>query len=70
MRRAAHTLKGTALIFEATALVDATARLEAMGQAKDLAGDAAACTAVANEVERLLAALQALAADAAPADER
>jgi signal transduction histidine kinase/CheY-like chemotaxis protein len=67
VRRLAHTFKGTALIFEAQDLVAAASRLETMGKTKDLEGAPAACTAVAVEVERLLSALQALAAEGAPA---
>lgn len=61
LERAAHTLKGSAGLFGAQAVVDAAWRLETMGREQDLAGADDACTSLERELERLMAALTELA---------
>jgi len=61
LERAAHTLKGSADLFGAQALVDAAWQLETMGREKTLAGADDACTALRRELERLMPALTELA---------
>lgn len=61
LERAAHTLKGSADLFGAEAVVDAAWRLETMGREQDLAGADDACTSLKRELERLMAALTELA---------
>ncbi len=61
LERAAHTLKGSADLFGAQALVDAAWQLETMGREKTLAGADDACTALRSELERLMPALTELA---------
>ena len=58
--RAAHTLKGSAQNFGATAVVEAAFRLEQMGRAGDLTGVDEAVAALEAEMERLEPALVAL----------
>jgi PAS domain S-box-containing protein len=60
LRRAAHTLKGSASTFGARAACEAAQRLELMGRAGDLAGAEEACAALAAALNHLQPALAAL----------
>ncbi|HEX9002914.1 MAG TPA: Hpt domain-containing protein, partial [Blastocatellia bacterium] len=60
--RAAHNLKGTASAFAAQATTDAARRLEEMGRSGNLSEAEAAYANLKREVERLIAALNALVA--------
>ena len=53
LRRHAHTLKGSAGVFKAEAVVEAAQRLEMMGREGDLDGVEAALSALAHELDRL-----------------
>ncbi|MBI3696471.1 MAG: Hpt domain-containing protein [Acidobacteria bacterium] len=61
LERAAHTLKGSAQNFGATAAVEAASRLEQMGRAGDRRGIDKALAALETEIQRLEPALVALA---------
>ncbi|MHC4161478.1 MAG: response regulator [Planctomycetota bacterium] len=61
LERAAHTLKGSADLFGAQAVVDTAWRLETMGRGETLAGADDACAALKSELERLMPALTELA---------
>jgi PAS domain S-box-containing protein len=60
LKRAAHTLKGSAGTFGAHSTFEAAAQLEALARGGDLAGAAEACAALAAILERLDPALAAL----------
>ena len=62
VERAAHNLKGTASAFAAQATTDAARRLEEMGRSGNLSEAEAAYANLKREVERLIAALNALVA--------
>jgi CheY-like chemotaxis protein/HPt (histidine-containing phosphotransfer) domain-containing protein len=64
LRSEAHTLKGSAANFVATATVEAAARLEAQGRSGDLDGAKAAVALLARELRRLMKSLGALGAGA------
>lgn len=53
LRRHAHTLKGSAGVFQAGATVDAARRLEKMGREGDLVGAEEVLEALAHELDRL-----------------
>ncbi len=57
LARAAHRMKGAILQFSAHTLFEATAHLEALGKAGDLAGAKPVCATVAGELNTLLTAL-------------
>jgi HPt (histidine-containing phosphotransfer) domain-containing protein len=59
--RAAHSVKGSAAIFSATAAVDAALRLENLARDGDLSQAQDAFVAVERELDRLTPALKALA---------
>jgi CheY-like chemotaxis protein len=61
MERAAHTLKGSADLFGAQAVVNVAWRLEKMGREQDVKGADDACTLLEAELERLMPALTELA---------
>ncbi|MBA4159766.1 MAG: response regulator, partial [Gemmatimonadetes bacterium] len=58
LRRAAHTLKGSAALFVAEPTVRAAQRLESMGETENLEGVESAWTELEAETERLAAALR------------
>lgn len=58
IRRSAHSLKSTAGLFGASALVSAARAVEQAGSADDLAGAESALDALGEEVARLEAALR------------
>ena len=58
LRRAAHTLKGSAAIFGAQQVVDAAFRLEMMGRENNLAPAAAAFERLESRTESLLDAVR------------
>ena len=60
VRRAAHTLKGSADVFGAASVVAAAQRLEAMGRNGDLSDAAAALAALEREMRRVEPELAAL----------
>jgi HPt (histidine-containing phosphotransfer) domain-containing protein len=66
LKRAAHTLKGSAGTFGAHSTFEAAARLEELGRSGDLTGAAEACAALAAILERLDHALAALTGDGGP----
>lgn len=66
LRRHAHTLKGSAGIFQAEAAVDAAQRLEKMGRDGDLDGAEEALSALAHELDRLKPVLAARVAEVKP----
>jgi CheY-like chemotaxis protein len=61
LERAAHTLKGSADLFGAQAVVNVAWRLEKMGREQDVTGADDACTLLKTELERLMPALTKLA---------
>jgi CheY-like chemotaxis protein len=63
LKRAAHTLKGSAGTFGAHSTFEAAAQLEKLGRGGDLSGAAEACAALAAILERLDPALAALTGD-------
>jgi two-component system sensor histidine kinase/response regulator len=65
LENAAHALKGSAGNFAAHRTVEAARRLEDMGHRNDLADAPAACSALENEIARLLATLDTFATAAA-----
>ncbi len=67
LRQSAHTLKGEASNFGATATVQAALRLEMMGRDDDLIEAAAAYADLESALERLLPALIAFGAEEEPA---
>jgi signal transduction histidine kinase/CheY-like chemotaxis protein len=64
LRRAAHTLKGSADCFAAKPVVDAAQRLEFMGRDRNLAGTEEARAALEAETDRLVRALTACTKEA------
>ncbi|MBT4977844.1 MAG: response regulator [Gemmatimonadetes bacterium] len=60
LRRAAHTLKGSAHVFAADGVADAAARLEEIGNGGEFAAAGEAMEVLQAEVERLVPALRAL----------
>ncbi len=60
LQRAAHTLKGSLLIFGARRPAEAALRLETMGREENLASAEQAWSALGKEVERLMAMLSDL----------
>jgi HPt (histidine-containing phosphotransfer) domain-containing protein len=58
LRRAAHTLKGSADMFAARSAVETAQRLETMGRDQDLTDAEDTCSALEEVVGRLLPALQ------------
>lgn len=67
---AAHSLKGSARIFAATAATDAAFRLEAMGAETRLQDAESSWAILVQEIERLVAALAARIASQNPEKER
>jgi CheY-like chemotaxis protein len=65
LRRAAHTLKGAVGNFGAQAAHEAAQRLETMGRDGDLADAAATCAELERQLQRLMPALAAVAAEEA-----
>jgi CheY-like chemotaxis protein len=61
LRRAAHSIKGSASNFGAAAVCTTAARLEKMGQVNDLTGTEPALAELQNALEKTLAALSAFA---------
>ena len=61
LRRAAHSIKGSASNFGAAAVCTPAARLEKMGQDNDLTGTEPALAELQNALEKTLAALSAFA---------
>lgn len=59
VRLGAHTLKGSAAVFVADRVVEASARLELMGKNNDLTGGKEALAVLEKEVDRLLEAIRA-----------
>ena len=64
LRRHAHTLKGSAGVFQAGATVDAAQRLEKMGREGDLDGAEEVLEALTHELDRLKPVLAERVAEA------